>query len=374
MNASVPFVSLSPSTQALKAELLAATERVLDSSTFILGPEVEAFEQEFAAYCGAAYAAGVGTGLDALALVLRAMGVGPGDEVITPCHTFIATWLAVSACGATPIAADVDRETYTLDPTSVRRVITPRTKVIIAVHLYGHPADMDAIMAIAREHGVKVLEDSAQAHGALYKGRKIGGLGDAAAFSFYPTKNLGCFGDGGMVVTNDAKLDRHIKRLRNYGSEVKYVFQEQGVNTRLDELQAALLRVKLPHLDRGNAARRSIAERYLSGLRDLPLTLPKVAGWAEPVWHLFVVRVADRKRFIAYLEEQRVRAQVHYPSLPHQEAAYAAAAAMLPPGSLPVSEAVAHEVVSLPMWPEMTDAMVEQVIAAIHTFYAVDHT
>ena len=367
MTETVPFVSLVPATRALKSDLLAAAERVFDKGMFILGEEVARFEGEFASYCASRYAAGIGNGLDALTLALRAMGVGPGDEVVTPCHTFIATWLAISACGATPVPADVDAATYTLDPESLRRVITPRTRAVIAVHLYGHPADMDEINAVARAGGLKVLEDAAQAHGALYKGRPVGGLADAAAFSFYPTKNLGALGDAGAVVTNDPAIDRRVKRIRNYGSERKYVFDEQGVNTRLDELQAALLRVKLPHVSAGNAARKRIAARYLAAMRDLPLVLPAVVNWADPVWHLFVVRTPDRDRFIAHLAERGVMAQIHYPGLPHQQGAYRD---LKPdPATVRVSEEVARGVVSLPLWPEMTDDAVEQVIAGVRSYF-----
>ena len=367
MSISVPFVSLANATAALKTDLLAATERVLDRGIFIMGDELTGFEAEFAAYCTARHAVGVGNGLDALTLSLRAMGIGPGDEVITPCHTFIATWLAISACGATPVPADVDAVTYTLDPDSFRAMITPLTKAVIAVHLYGHPADMDAINAVAREHGIKVLEDAAQAHGARYKDRVVGHLGDAAAFSFYPTKNLGALGDGGAVTTDDEEIARRVKRLRNYGSERKYVFDEQGVNTRLDELQAALLRVKLPHVAAGTVARRRIAARYLDGLRDLPLVLPHVAQWADPVWHLFVVLVPERDKFIAYLASRGVNAQMHYPELPHQQGAYCGM--KVDPAAVKVSVEVAREVVSLPLWPEMSEAMVEQVITAVRGYF-----
>ncbi len=367
MTDGVPFVSLGASTRALKGDLLAAAERVFDRGMFVLGEEVAQFEGEFAAFCGSRYAAGVGNGLDALTLALRAMGVGPGDEVVTPCHTFIATWLAISACGAVPVPADVDPMTYTLDPESLRRLATPRTKAVIAVHLYGHPADMDEINAFARERGLKVLEDAAQAHGALYKGRLVGGLADAAAFSFYPTKNLGAFGDGGAVVTNNPAIDRRVKRLRNYGSERKYVFDEPGVNSRLDELHAALLRVKLPHVATGNTARKRIAARYQSALRGLPLVLPTVANWADPVWHLYVVRVANRDAFIAHLAALGVTTEIHYPELPHQQGAYGASKP--DPSAVRVSENIAREVVSLPLWPEMTDAMVERVIAVVRSYF-----
>jgi dTDP-4-amino-4,6-dideoxygalactose transaminase len=367
MTESVPFVSLVAATQALKRDLVAAAERVFDGGMFILGEEVARFESEFALFCASRHAVGVGNGLDALTLALRAMGVGPGDEVVTPCHTFIATWLAISACGATPVPADVDAATYTLDPESLRRVATPRAKAVIAVHLYGHPADMDEINTVARERGLRVLEDAAQAHGALYKGRPVGALADSAAFSFYPTKNLGAFGDGGAVVTNDTTIERRVRRLRNYGSERKYMFEEQGVNTRLDELQAGLLRVKLTHVQAGNAARRRIAAQYLAAFSDLPLVLPTVANWADPVWHLFVVRTPDRDRLITHLAARGVMAQIHYPQLPHQQGAYCAAKP--DPATVRVSEEVAREVLSLPLWPEMTDPMVEQVIAAVRSYF-----
>ena len=363
----VPFVSLAPATQALKGELLAATERVLDRGIFINGDEVARFEEEFAAFCSVRHAAGVGNGLDALTLALRAIGVGPGDEVVTPCHTFIATWLAISACGATAVPADVDPSTYTLDPESFRRVITSRTKAVIAVHLYGHPADMDEINRVAREHGLAVLEDAAQAHGALYKGKAVGSLGAAAAFSFYPTKNLGAFGDGGAVATDDASIAGRVKRLRNYGSERKYIFDEKGVNTRLDELQAAFLRVKLPNVAAANIARARIAEQYLAELRGLPLVLPMAANWAQPVWHLFVIRIPERERFIAYLAAQGIVTQIHYPELPYQQGAYSE---MTPaPDEVRISEEVARSVVSLPLWPEMTGSMIDHVISAVRSFF-----
>jgi dTDP-4-amino-4,6-dideoxygalactose transaminase len=366
MSPSVPFVSLAQSIAGLREELLAATARVLDSGMFIMGPELLAFESEFAMHSGASHVVGVGNGLDALTLALHAMGVGAGDEVITPCHTFIATWLAISACGATPVAADVDPATYTLDPDSLAHVITPRSKAVIAVHLYGHPADMDGINAVAKANGLKVLEDAAQAHGALYKGRPCGSLGDAAAFSFYPTKNLGAIGDGGAVTTSDAEIARLVRRRRNYGSEKKYVFDEQGVNSRLDELQAALLRVRLSHLDAGNEARRAIAVRYLDGLHGLNLVLPHVAQWADPVWHLFVVRVRDRARFMAHLLAQGVGTQIHYPELPHQQGAYGFMS--ISPEIIKTSMVVASEVVSLPMWPEMTPEMIDHVVNVVRSF------
>jgi dTDP-4-amino-4,6-dideoxygalactose transaminase len=363
----VPFISLSPADSVFRRQLLEAAERVIDSGKFILSEEVARFEEELASLCSTRFAAGVACGLDALTLALRAMDIGPGDEVVTPCHTFIATWFAISACGATPVPADIDAKTFTLDPESLRREISKRTKAVIPVHLYGHPADMDEINTIAREHGLKVLEDSAQAHGALYKGAPVGGLGDAAAFSFYPSKNLGAFGDAGAVVGNDPAIDQRVRRLRNNGSDRKYVFLERGVNSRLDELQAALLRVKLRYLAAANAGRRHVAARYHAGLSGLPLVLPAAAPWAEPVWHLYVIRVADRDRFMDHLAASGVAAQIHYPKLPHQQKAYADL--KVDPDTVRVSEKVAREVVSLPIWPEMSDAMVDEVVAAVRSFF-----
>ncbi len=290
----VPFLDLSSPYTELKEELDAAYLRVMGSGWYILGREVQAFEEEFAAYCGAEHCVGVGNGLEALHLILRAYGIGEGDEVIVPANTYIATWLAASYAGARPVPVEPDERTYNLDAGLVEAAITPRTRAIIAVHLYGQPADMDPINEVASRYGLKVIEDAAQAHGARYKGRPAGALGDAAGFSFYPGKNLGAVGDGGAVVTDDAVLADGVRVLRNYGSRVKYHNEVRGFNSRLDELQAALLRVKLTRLDEWNARRKALAARYAEALRGVPdLTLPSEPEWAEPVWHLFVARIHD---------------------------------------------------------------------------------
>ena len=297
----VPFLDLHAAYQELKPEIDAAIARVLDSGWYILGPEVEAFEAEYAAYCQAKHAIGVANGLDALHLALLAMGVGPGDEVIVPSNTYIATWLAVSQCGATPVPVEPLEATYNIDPARIEAAITPRTKVILPVHLYGQPADLDPILAIARKHGLRVLEDAAQAHGARYKGRRIGAHGDAVAWSFYPGKNLGALGDSGAVTTDDPEIADRIRVLRNYGSREKYVNEVKGFNSRLDPIQAAVLRVKLRVLDDWNARRSVIAQKYLEELAESRLVLPQVPEWTTPVWHLFVVRNPDRELLQAEL-------------------------------------------------------------------------
>ena len=353
----VPFLDLHAAYLELKPEIDAAIARVLDSGWYILGPEVEAFEAEYAAYCEAEHAIGVANGLDALHLALLAMGVGPGDEVIVPSNTYIATWLAVSQCGATPVPVEPVEATYNIDPARIEAAITPATRVILPVHLYGQPADLDPILAIARKHGLRVLEDAAQAHGARYKGRRIGAHGDAVAWSFYPGKNLGALGDGGAVTTNDPELADRIRVLRNYGSRVKYVNEVKGFNSRLDPIQAAVLRVKLRVLDEWNARRRAIAHRYLEGLAGSGLVLPQVPEWAEPVWHLFVVRHPERDALVKRLAEAGVGTLIHYPVPPHLQAAYAEMGFGV--GAFPVAERMAREVVSLPMGAQMAAEGVE---------------
>lgn len=353
----VPFLDLHAAYLELKPEIDAAIARVLDSGWYILGPEVEAFEAEYAAYCEAEHAIGVANGLDALHLALLAMGVGPGDEVIVPSNTYIATWLAVSQCGATPVPVEPVEATYNIDPARIEAAITPATRVILPVHLYGQPADLDPILAIARKHGLRVLEDAAQAHGARYKGRRIGAHGDAVAWSFYPGKNLGALGDGGAVTTNDPELADRIRVLRNYGSRVKYVNEVKGFNSRLDPIQAAVLRVKLRVLDAWNARRRGIAQRYLEGLAGSGLVLPRVPEWAEPVWHLFVVRHPERDALVQRLNEAGVGTLIHYPVPPHLQAAYAEMG--LGVGAFPVAERMAGEVVSLPMGGQMAAEGIE---------------
>ncbi len=359
-----PFFELLPAHEELKEELNAAYARVMASGWYILGKEVTAFEAEFAAFCEAQHCVGVGNGLDALQLILRGYGIGAGDEVLVPAHTFIATWLAVSYVGATPVPIEPDEATYNIDSRRIEQAITARTRAIIAVHLYGQPADMDAINAIGRRHGIKVIEDAAQAHGARYKGRRAGNLGDAAAFSFYPVKNLGAVGDGGAVVTSDGALAARVRKLANYGSSAKYHHDTQGMNSRLDELQAAFLRVKLAKLDEWNARRSTIALRYLSKLKSVPnLTLPFVPDWAQPVWHLFVIRHPDRDRLSRELANEEVGSLIHYPIPSHLSGAYAGAG--YHKGDLPVTEDVARTVLSIPIGPHLPEEGVEAVIGAL---------
>jgi dTDP-4-amino-4,6-dideoxygalactose transaminase len=321
----VTFLDLKTPYLELRTELDEAYSRVLTSGHYILGKEVAAFETEFATYCEAEHCIGVGNGLDALHLILRAMEIGVGDEVIVPSNTYIATWLAVSYAGASPVPVEPCLDTYNLDPAQIEAAITAKTKAIIAVHLYGQPADMDAINAIAQKHQLKVIEDAAQAHGALYKKRRVGSLSDAAGFSFYPGKNLGAFGDGGAVTTNDSNLADKVRMLSNYGSRVKYCHEVKGFNSRLDELQAAFLRVKLQNLDRWNERRKKIAEQYLNELSTCPeIRLPFVQDWADPVWHLYVIAHPDRDRLAARLRDAGIGTLIHYPVPPHLSPAYQA--------------------------------------------------
>ncbi len=359
----IPFLDLQAPYCELKPEIDHAIARVLESGWYILGPEVEAFESEFARYSDAAQCVSVANGLDALHLGLRAMDVGPGDEVIVPSNTYIATWLAVSQCGATPVPVEPVEATYNLDPALIEAAITSRTKVILPVHLYGQPADMDPILAIARKHGLRVLEDGAQAHGARYKGKRIGAHGDVVAWSFYPGKNLGALGDGGAITTDDAELAERIRVLRNYGSRVKYVNDVQGYNSRLDPLQAAVLRVKLQHLDAWNARRAGIAQQYVDGLRGTGLVLPHVPDWADPVWHLFVVRHLQRDALQQRLTEAGIGSLIHYPIPPHRQQAYAEM--NFADDAFPVASRMASEVLSLPIGPQLSAEQAERVVAAI---------
>jgi dTDP-4-amino-4,6-dideoxygalactose transaminase len=355
-----PFLDLKAQHQEIKNELDAAYHRVIESGQYILGREVEAFEQAFADYCGTAHCIGVGNGLDALHLILRAFNIGVGDAVIVPANTYIATWLAVSYCGATPVPVEPDEKTYNLTAGSIAAAITPRTKAIIAVHLYGQPCEMDAINRLAAEHGLKVIEDAAQAHGARYKGSPVGGLSDAAAFSFYPGKNLGALGDGGAITTNDAELANKLRMLRNYGSRIKYQHDFKGFNSRLDELQAALLQVKLKHLDRWNDARRQLAIAYLDRLDNLALDLPFVARDCEPVWHLFVIRSPARDSIQIRLAQSGIGTMIHYPIPPHQQPAYSELGYRK--GDFPISERIHDEILSLPMYPQMPIGKVDTVV------------
>jgi dTDP-4-amino-4,6-dideoxygalactose transaminase len=362
----VPFLDLKTPYLELKDELDNAYRRVMESGWYILGAEVKSFEKEFAAYCGASHCLGVGNGLDALHLIIRAMKIGSGDEVIVPSNTYIASWLAVTHAGATPVPVEPDIKTYNIDPTKIEQAITPKTKAIMVVHLYGQPADMDPIIAIAQKYGLKVIEDCAQAHGARYKGQSVGGLGDAAGFSFYPGKNLGAIGDGGAVVTNDSDVAAHIQVLRNYGSSIKYQNEVVGYNSRLDELQAAFLRVKLAKLDEWNDRRRSIARTYLHSLDVAPpgLTLPFVPTWAEPVWHLFVIRHNCRDMLQKVLAEGGIGSMIHYPIPPHKQQAYVDSNC----ASYPLSELIHRQCLSLPIGPSMSLGETQAVSDACNAF------
>jgi dTDP-4-amino-4,6-dideoxygalactose transaminase len=351
----IPFLDLKAINLLQQDEIEQAMRRVLLSGWYVLGKEVDAFEQAYATYCGTRHAIGVANGLDAIFLVLKAWGVGPGDEVIVPSNTYIATWLAASHCGATPVPVEPVDGTYNLDPARVEAAITPRTRAIIPVHLYGQCVDMDPLMAIAQRHGLKVVEDCAQAHGALYHGRRAGSLGHAAAFSFYPGKNLGALGDGGAITTDDDALALQLRTLRNYGSQKKYHNDVAGFNSRLDELQAAILAVKLPALDGQNARRAALAALYNDHLAGIPgLVLPVVAAAQTPVWHLYVVRHPQRDALAQKMADAGIGTLVHYPIPPHRQAAYAAMG--LGDGTFPIAEAIHRDVLSLPMGPTLTDA------------------
>jgi dTDP-4-amino-4,6-dideoxygalactose transaminase len=363
MNVRIPFLNLKATYDELKDELDAAYRRVMEGGWYILGSEVGQFEAEFASYCGARHCVGVGNGLEALHLILRAMDIGPGDEVIVPANTYIASILAVLYTGATPVLVEPCPLSYTLDPVLTKKALTRRTKAILPVHLYGHPADMDALNALASEHGLKVVEDAAQAHGTGYRGRRSGNLGDAAGFSFYPGKNLGAFGDAGAVVTNDAALAERVRVLRNYGSRVKYENETVGYNSRLDELHAAMLRVKLRKLDEWNERRSEVAQRYLEALTGLDLTLPALPAAGTHAWHLFVVRSPRREALRQRLEAAGIGTMIHYPIAPHLQPACAQLG--IAPGSLPITEAIHREVLSLPIGPHLTADDLECVIESV---------
>lgn len=362
----IPFLELKPTYLELREEMDAAYHRVMDSGWYLMGAETEAFETEFAAYVGTRHCVTVGNGLDALRILLEAHGIGPGDEVLVPAHTFIATWLAVSQCGAVPVGVDVRRDTANMDASLLEGALTSRTKAIIPVHLYGQAADMDPILDFAARHGLVVIEDAAQAHGARYKGRMCGTLGHSAAFSFYPGKNLGAFSDGGAITTDDDDIARKARMLRNYGSEKRYHHDIAGMNSRLDELQAAFLRVKLRHLEDWNARRVAAAERYRQQLSDLsaPFFLPFVPDWAAPVWHLFVIRHPMRDLLQKHLEEHGIHTIIHYPIPPHISRAYQSSAGP----SFPVAEQLCGEILSLPMGPHLSMEQVEDCAERVASF------
>lgn len=360
----VPFLDLQKINALLESELLQASERVLQSGWYIGGPELEAFEEDYARYVGARHCIGVGNGLDAITLTLKALGVGPGDEVIVPSNTFIATWLAVTYAGATIVPVEPDPRTYNIDVGRVEEAVTERTRAVIPVHLYGQPADLRPLQTLAQERDLFLIEDAAQAQGSRYGGVRVGGTTAAACWSFYPGKNLGALGDAGAVTTNDDMLATRLRALRSYGSKTKYVHEVAGVNSRLDEIQAAFLRVKLRHLDRWNEGRRRTAARYSAGLRGVQL--PAVLLGAEPVWHLYVIQHERRDELQQFLAERGVQTLIHYPVPPHLQQAYAELG--WPEGTFPLSEAIHRRVLSLPMGPHLTEAQEQQVIDAVNAF------
>lgn len=362
----VPFVSFKPLEKELDSPLREAFNRVLENSWYIDGNEDKAFEKAFAAYCDSKYCVGVGNGLDALMLVLKAWGIGEGDEVIVPSNTYIATALAVTYVGAKPVFVEPDIRTYNIDPAKIEEKITPNTKAIMPVHLYGQACDMDPIMAIAQKYSLLVLEDCAQAHGATYKGKIIGSFGDAAGFSFYPGKNLGALGDAGATVTNDEVLAAKVRALGNYGSDYKYHHIYKGNNSRLDELQAAFLSAKLPMMDKVNDDRRATAEKYLAGITNPIVTLPYVMPECEPVWHVFAVRCEKRDALAAYLTEKGIGINKHYPIPMHMQECYKDLG--IAEGELPIAEEISATELSIPMYYGMTDEEIQYVIDCINEF------
>lgn len=368
----VPFLDLRAAQNELAAELEHACQRVLNSGHYILGPETEAFETEFAAYCGTKYALGVGNGLDALHLILRGLEIGVGDEVIVPANTFIATWLGVSQVGASIVPVEPRSGTCNLDPEKIAAAVTKNTRAIMPVHLYGQCAEMDSINAIAKQYGLQVIEDAAQAHGSNYQGLRAGGFGVAAGFSFYPGKNLGAIGDAGAITSNDEALVEKIRMLRNYGSRKKYVHELAGTNSRIDELQSAMLRVKLRKLDEWNARRKAHAAFYQEALKGTGLGLPEIAAGADPVWHLFVVQCSQRDALQSFLREQGVETLIHYPTPPWQQGAYANTG--FDGNNYPISRRLHSEVLSLPIGPHLSREQAEQVVAACHKAAALGLT
>lgn len=360
----IPFVSFKPLEKELDIELRAAFERVYESSWYIGGKEDEIFEKKFAEYCQSKYCIGVGNGLDALVLILRALNIGEGDEVIVPSNTFIATVLAVTYVGAKPVLVEPILETYDIDPSKIEAAITSKTKAIIPVHLYGHPCDMDEIMSIAKKNNLLVVEDCAQAHGATYKGKKIGSFGDAAAFSFYPGKNLGALGDAGAVVTNNEDIAKKVRAIGNYGSDYKYHHIYKGCNTRLDELQAAFLSVKLEHLDKVNEERRRIANRYIAEINNPQIVLPTVKEKVEPVWHIFAIRCNERERLEKYLTEKGIATNKHYPISINKQLCYENEF----DAEYPLAELISETELSLPMYYGMTDEEIGYVVDALNCF------
>jgi dTDP-4-amino-4,6-dideoxygalactose transaminase len=359
----VPFLDVAAGYRELKLKIDNAVSNLLNKGHFILGDELNSFEDEFAEYLGVRHCVGVANGLDALRLSLLSAGIGPGDEVIVPSNTYIATWLAVSQVGATPVPVEPSPHTFNIDPALVETAITARTAALLPVHLYGQPADMGRLLDISARHGLFLLEDAAQAHGARYSGTHVGAIGDAAAWSFYPSKNLGCFGDGGAVTTDDDQLADRVRLLRNYGSRRKYENEVIGYNSRLDDLQATVLRIKLRHLDEWNQRRSALAKRLSEDLAELELTLPVVPDYADPVWHLFVVRSAKRDQLLKDLENSGVATQIHYPIPPHMQQAYSGLG--FKEGAFPISELIHSQVLSLPMGPHLDECQIDRVVNSV---------
>jgi dTDP-4-amino-4,6-dideoxygalactose transaminase len=361
----IPFNNFKRQNNKIKNNLNQAYQRVINSGSFILSDEVSSFEKEFAKYSGAKYCVGVGNGLDALHFLLLAYNIGPGDEVIVPSNTFIATWLAVTQCGATPVPAEPNINTYNIDPEYIEKLITRRTKAIIPVHLYGQPANMDLINIIAVKHKLIVIEDAAQAQGACYKGRRVGSLAHGAATSFYPGKNLGAIGDGGAVLTKDEKIANKIRQLRSYGAKIKYKHNIIGFNSRLDELQAAFLRCKLKLLDKWNIQRNAVAKKYHKSLSDTEIILPLVPNFADPVWHLYVIRCKKRNKLKTYLEKKGISTIIHYPTPPHRQKCYADLNHL----KLPIADTISNEALSLPIYPTLTINEIDFICEQILKFY-----
>jgi dTDP-4-amino-4,6-dideoxygalactose transaminase len=368
MSSVIPWASPLAQYRAHQASIRNAIDRVLNSGTYILGAEVEAFESAFAEYCGGGHGVGVASGTDALILALKALGIGSGDEVITVSHTAVATVAAILAVGATPVFVDVDEVYWTLDPAALDRAATSRSKAVIAVHLYGQAADLDPIVSFARERKLALIEDCAQACGGYYRGSRLGSIGDVGCFSFYPTKNLGAIGDGGIVLAREPKIAERLRRLRQYGWDDGRQTQEPGLNSRLDPLQAAILRAKLPHLDEDNGRRAGIARRYERGLRGLPITTPKERTDAQHVYHLYVVACGQRDALMTHLAEHRIGCTIHYRVPVYRQNGYAERA-VASRGGLPVTERLCQEILSLPIYPELGDADVDRVIATIRGFF-----
>lgn len=360
----IKFLDLKKINERFRGEMDAAVKRVLDNGWYLLGQEIEQFEKDFAAYCGVKHCVGVANGLEALKLIIKAYGFGPGDEIVVPANTYIASILAISDSGCTPVLVEPKWETRLIDEDLIGHAVTPRTKAIMVVHLYGRAMDMTKVWAIAKRHGLKVIEDSAQAHGAMFDGRRTGNLGDASGFSFYPGKNLGCLGDGGAVTTNDAEIAAKVRALRNYGSDVKYHFPYRGTNSRLDEIQAAWLGVKLPHLDADNARRREIAARYCAEISNPLVELPVNPNDESMVWHVFAVTCSKRDELQKCLAENGIQTVIHYPIPPHKQPCYAEWNGR----SYPVTERIHREILSLPISPVLTDGEVGEVIRVVNEF------